>query len=115
VNRTPNGRLPAAVRSTLWSHDLSGIDPQRDRELVITQVLNYGNWQAVLWLLETYGKEEVRKVVRKPRRGMWWPRALNFWLTMLGTSIPKPAFDRAVIRMTTSRETGDKRQVTGNK
>jgi len=101
--------LPAAVRSTLWSYDLSGIDPQRDRELVITQVLNYGNWQAVLWLLETYGKEEVRKVVRKPRRGMWWPRALNFWLTMLDATIPKPAFDRAVIRM------GDGRQATGNK
>jgi hypothetical protein len=103
VNRTPNGRLPAAVRSTLWSHDLSGIDPQRDRELIITQVLNYGNWQAVLWLLETYGEKEVRKVVRKPRRGMWWPRVLNYWQVVLEATIPKLVYDRAIIRMNPTR------------
>jgi hypothetical protein len=39
---------------------------------------------------------------------MWWPRTLNYWLTILDTSIPKPVFDRAVIRMDVGRATGDR-------
>jgi hypothetical protein len=100
--------LPAVVRSTLWSYDIAGIDPRRDRELVITQVLNYGNWNGVRWLQRTYGASELRRVVKRPRRGMWWPRTLNYWLTILDTSIPKPVFDRAIIRMDVGRATGDR-------
>jgi len=100
VNRTPNGRLPAAVRSTLWSYDLSAVDAWRDRELVIMQVLNYGDWTGVRWLLKTYGVDEVRKVVRHPQRGMWWPKALNYWLTVLDAKLPRPVFERATVRMT---------------
>jgi len=113
VNRTRNGRLPAFVRSTLWSHDLAGLDQWRDRELIITQVLNYGNWNGVRWLLRTYGAGELRRVVKRPRRGMWWPRALNFWLTMLDAPIPKPAFDRAIIRMDDGQDDG--RQATSDR
>jgi len=94
-----NGRLPAAVRRTLWSYDVRRIDVRRDQALIITQVLNYGTWDGVKWVMRTYGDEAIREVIRRPWRGMWWPRALNFWMTMLDVRLPRDVIDRAVIRM----------------
>ncbi len=100
VSRKPrNGRIPAGVRATLWSHDTRKLDIWRDREIVITQVLNYGNWKAVRWVLKTYGRAEVRRLVASPGRGRWWPQVLNFWVTVLDVRLAAATFERAIIRM----------------
>lgn len=98
-SRRRNSRMPASVKRTLWSYDLRRIDRERDKTLIITQVLNYGTWDGVKWVLKTYGEDAIREVIRKPWRGMWWPRALNFWLTMLAVKLPQHVLDVAVIKM----------------
>jgi hypothetical protein len=98
-NRRGNGQLPDFVKRALWSHDPRRIDRERDKALIITQVLNYGTWEGVRWIVRTYGDEGIRAVIRKPWRGMWWPRVLNFWMTMLDVRLPRRVVDVAEIRM----------------
>ena len=92
-------RLPKFVERTLWSYDLRSINPDRDRMLIITQALNYGTWESVRWVKKTYGAGAIREAIRMSRRGMWWPRTLNFWMKILNVRLPKAAIDAAVIRM----------------
>ncbi len=71
--------IPSFVRPFLWSYDVTKMDVERDKERIITNVLNYGTKQATDWVRETYGEEEIRKVLRHPRSGEWDRKSLNFW------------------------------------
>lgn len=91
-------QVPGSIARCLWSYDISELDFDRDKALVITQVLNYGDWQAVKWLYEKYSEEDLKQVVKKPRRGFWFKRTLNFWLTIFQIDLSPEEFNRATFR-----------------
>jgi hypothetical protein len=72
---------------------------EKYKELLITQVLNYGDWQGVKWLYRNYSEEDIKWVVQHPRRGLWFKRVLNFWQVVLNIQIPKEKFEKAIIRL----------------
>jgi hypothetical protein len=63
----------------LWSYDISKMDLERDKNRIITNVLNLGTEQATDLLFEIYKKEDIRKVVADPIPGEWNKKALNYW------------------------------------
>ncbi|MBK9759166.1 MAG: hypothetical protein IPO90_04120 [Flavobacteriales bacterium] len=71
--------LPAAVKAALWSFDTEQMDLERHSERIITNVLNMGTHDALLWLFRTYSREQIAKVVAHPRPGEWNKRSLNYW------------------------------------
>lgn len=71
--------LPPAVKAALWSFDTDRIDPEEHRERIITNVLNLGTHEALLWLFNTYPRERIAEVVAHPRPGEWNRRSLNYW------------------------------------
>ena len=75
--------LPKFLQSCLWSYDLSKMTPEGNKETIITQVLNYGDSQAIRWLFKTYKLYELKDVIRKPRRGLWLENAINYWSKIL--------------------------------
>jgi len=89
-------RLPKHVRHCFWSYDLSSIDIAKEKHLIIQQILNYGNWQAIKWLFKVYANRDIKEVLKSPHRGIWWKRVLNFWLTIFNLHIPKDVFALAV-------------------
>ena len=92
-------RIPPAIARCLWSYDLSSIDLRRDREVVITQVLNYGDWGGVQWLYRVYPERAIREVVAHPRRGLWLKQVLNFWCLMLRVRLPKRVKEQAIFHL----------------
>ena len=74
--RTP---LPSSVKAALWSFDTDNLDPDRHQERIITNVLNLGTHDALLWLFKTYPRERIAAVVAHPRPGEWNKRSLNYW------------------------------------
>ncbi|MEA1963870.1 MAG: hypothetical protein U9O41_01905 [Candidatus Aerophobetes bacterium] len=94
-----NSKIPPYIARCLWSFDLNNFDLEKHKELIITQVLNYGDWQGVKWLYKTYSEEEVKEVVKHPRRGLWFKKVLNFWQIMLKIKIPQEEFQKAIIRL----------------
>lgn len=91
--------IPASLNSVLWSYDLEKLDLKKHKELIITQVLNYGTWKEVKWLFSIYEESEIREIITHPRRGSWWPKVLNFWLTFLEIEIPEEVYEQAVVRI----------------
>jgi len=71
--------LPPNVKAALWSFDTDRIELEQHSERIITNVLNLGMHEAVLWLFRTYPRERIAEVVANPRPGEWNKRSLNYW------------------------------------
>lgn len=91
---------PKFLQSSLWSYNLNSLDLEKDKELIITQVLNYGTWPEVKWLLRRYSDQEIKEVVKNPRRGMWLRKVLNFWTTVYGIKLEPTKFEDAIFEPT---------------
>lgn len=89
--------LPNFLQSVLWSYDISKMTCEEDRDLVITQVLNHGDKKQLEWLTKTYSRKEIENVVRKPWRGMWFKRVLDYWLEILNLKIPQEIYQKAIL------------------
>ncbi len=89
--------LPRFLQSCLWSYDLSRMDKDRSKELIITQVINYGNERQLLWMKENYSLPQIEVVVTHPLRGMWWREKLRYWLGVFGKIIDPLRFEVAII------------------
>lgn len=89
-------KLPRFLQFILWSYNLNEIDLEKDKEVIITQVLNYGSWEELKWLYSIYPEREIKKVVSHPGRGLWFERVLNFWEIMLGIRLPKKVKQKAI-------------------
>ena len=59
-----NLTLPETFRPLLWSYDFSRIDPLRHKKTIIVQALNYGTLAQWRWLVESYGRDGIRDLVR---------------------------------------------------
>lgn len=55
--------LPEIFKPLLWSYRFSALDPQRQKKTVIVQTINYGDLRHWRWIVDFYGKEEVRRVL----------------------------------------------------
>ena len=69
--------------AALWSFDTDRIDVQEHQERIITNVLNLGTHDALVWLFSTYPRERIAAVVAHPRPGEWNQRSLNYWSLVL--------------------------------
>lgn len=78
--------LPKFLQPYLASYDLSKLDKDTNavREEIITQVLNLGDEEAVEWIFDNYDMDQVRYVLKNPKRGLWFKESLNFWQKILG-------------------------------
>jgi hypothetical protein len=94
-----NNRIPEDVAPCLWSYNIEDIDLKKDKEKIITQVLNYGSPQRIKWLYSIYTEDDIKHVVLNPRRGMWFKKVLNFWEIMLKVKIPPDKKEKAIFNI----------------
>ena len=91
--------IPQNIVPCLWSYNIDNIDLAKDKEIIITQVLNYGDTERIKWLYSVYTEDDIKEVVLNPRRGRWFPKVLNFWETILKTKIPKKKKEKAIFKL----------------
>lgn len=58
-------KIPKELWPLFWSYHASSLDPRRNKELIIINVVNYGNWAHWRWLVRMYGREEIKKIIRE--------------------------------------------------
>lgn len=92
-------KVPESVRACLWFTDAKRLDWAAQKNLIVTQILNRGTWDAVQWVSRQYGMETMKQALRTPKRGMWFPQALNFWLKFFKLSLSSRVFQQALIRL----------------
>lgn len=52
--------IPAFFYPLLWSYDTKRLDSERDKKTIIVQALNYGDLIHWRWLIDHYGRREMR-------------------------------------------------------
>ena len=59
--------LPEYFRSVLWAHDFTRMNPEKDRQTIIVQAVNYGDLRHWRWIAKRYGKRVVASVLADTR------------------------------------------------
>lgn len=72
-------KIPKSVENVLWSYDISKINFNLHKKLIIAQVLNYGTKDATDWLFGMYSLNEIRKVAEQIPSGQWDKKSLALW------------------------------------
>ena len=57
--------IPDSFRSLLWSLKWEALDAWEDREDIITAAFNEGCLEQIRWIIQTYGKEEIRNCLSR--------------------------------------------------
>lgn len=87
--------LPQSVQSVLWSYDLTKIDLELHKKLIIAQVLNFGTKDATDWLFKTYDRSEIRFLANQIPTGQWNRKSLALWSLILDIQ-PTSKHDRVM-------------------
>lgn len=91
--------LPSFLQPYLPSYDLSRLEIEGDKRLIITEVLNKGDFRALSWIGKTYSKEEIHRVITTPMRGMWHRSVLMYWLRIFDLSLPEETMRDALLNL----------------
>lgn len=62
-NSTDQTKLPQSFKPFFWSYDFSKIDPQKEKETVIIQTINYGDLDHWKWLKKYYGQSVLKRIL----------------------------------------------------
>ncbi len=70
--------VPKTLQAVLWSVNTDMLDLERDKQYIIHQILAYGTWENIAWLLRTYGKTQVKEVFVKHPAKDYYPAGYKF-------------------------------------
>lgn len=70
--------MPAAVRACLWLYDVDNIDLglADHRQRLVENILNRGTMAAVDWLLLSFNKDEIARIIERSRNSAWDNKSL---------------------------------------
>lgn len=91
--------IPDYIATSLWSYDAHSLDIKKDKKIIITQVLNYGDPERIKWLHTVYSDEDIKEVIMDPLRGRWFDKTLNFWEIILKIRVPEEIREKAIFRL----------------
>ena len=70
--------VPKNLQGVLWSVDTDQLDLQKNKSYIVNQILAYGTWEHLRWLLKSYSREEIKKVFVEHPGKDYSPSAFNF-------------------------------------
>lgn len=86
-------KLPNNLQGILWSVNIDNFDFKKNKDYVIHQVLAYGSWEHLFWLVNKYGLKEIRDTFVQIPAKDYTERTFNFTQKVL-LNIPDNAIDK---------------------
>lgn len=78
MNQKHKKYIPPEFQPILWSKNVKELDLENDKNYIVHQILSYGNFRQIEWLLKTYGKEKTRKVFVNYPKNVYIPSVFYF-------------------------------------
>ena len=69
--------LPSKLKPLFWSYHFSDLDVEEDKQRIVINVVNYGNWQDWQWLVLQYGKFQLKGIIESTPVSEFQPAALR--------------------------------------
>lgn len=91
--------LPNYLQTYLASYNVSKLDVKRDKDVIITEILNKGDEKAMGWLASNYSKDDIKKVISTPIKGMWLKKTLGYWLKIFDINLDKKVFENSLLNL----------------
>ena len=70
-------QMPLSFKPLLWSLRWDDIDIERDKEDIILNIINEGTLEQWRWLIDTYGKEMIRRILEGRLETEFHPESLR--------------------------------------
>ncbi len=68
---------PETFRPFLWSLRWNDIDAEKDKEDIIVNTINEGSLDHWRWIIQTYGKKTIAKILAKHLESEFHPESRN--------------------------------------
>ena len=81
MNQEKKTQVPESLRPYFWDVEFEDLGIEQHAFLIIKRVLDRGNLRDIRWLVATYGKDAIKKVVMTTH-DLARPTG-NFWADML--------------------------------
>lgn len=72
-------QIPAGLQPYFQEYDPGRLNLEKDADLIIQRALEFGTWDEVRWLFETYGSGRIRLFLRSHGERMLSPVAFHYW------------------------------------
>lgn len=89
--------LPKYLAPYLASYDLEMLDLKKNKEIIITEILNKGDSQALKWLIKNYPEKDIKNTISNPINGSWFKSVLKYWLRIFTINLSPSQFNKAII------------------
>lgn len=77
-------KLPKSFKFLLWSYKFDEIDPEKDKQIIIINTINYGDWQHWQWIIKRYGRKQVKQFLINTPMSTFFQRPLDLMSLLLG-------------------------------
>lgn len=88
--------IPSHLQTALWSVDINRLNLKKDKNYIITQVLNFGSRKDQNWLFNNYDTNVIKEILIHPTRGMWYRERLRRWLAYFNIMTDPLEFEAAI-------------------
>ena len=69
---------PKSLQAVLKSAAVEDLDLQKNKAYIVHQILAFGTWEQIAWLLNYYGADVVRDTFQKQPMKFYSPEAFHF-------------------------------------
>jgi len=83
-------RIPGRMKPFFWDVQFSGLSPERHRDFILGRLLEYGDREAVAWVLKRYRRGAITAFLRGRGAEVLTQRARGFWLLQLQGRSSRP-------------------------
>lgn len=84
--------IPKKIKQFLWSYDIKKIDLKDDSNVIIFNILNYGDIFSIRWLFNNYEKKDIVNAANLFPESSWNKKSVNFWKIKLNIKPKKSRF-----------------------
>ena len=72
-------KIPESLFSLFWEYEPEKIDTYQHASLIMSRIMERGRWTDMVWLLNTYSRNELVDFLEKRGKNILPPRELNYW------------------------------------
>ena len=92
MNKKKDKNIPQFLQPFLWSSDLSQLDTEKHKNIIIKNILDFGTVQATDWLKKNYSRNEIKKAIELSIRSDWSKKSINLWSFIYNSQPKKTRF-----------------------